>query len=368
MRKWTGWLGPLIFFIFISGCADHAPGDSREEPVTVRIAEAKERTIPGQFSYQALLQPAEPREISAQVSGLVEDIPVKAGQTVNRGDLLLSINSETLALALSNAQQESAQARLQEEKLRVQLQDSTVRLQRQQLLFASGALSKEAMEKAQLELQLLERDMKQAESQAALALNRQRQAELDLNRCSITAPEPMTVAEILIDVGRHVAAGQALMRGGNAEKLQVVVEVSRDEAAGWKVGDKLQVNSRERAREASISHISSLAVPGTGRIEAVLEIDNRDLAWNAGEWAMITGDITIPGQVVVPLEAVAQGDSPYVYMVREGRLHKQPVKLGAAEGAYLAVEGLEPGTMVVDGGLQRLRDGQLVNGQKEDDA
>jgi RND family efflux transporter MFP subunit len=220
------------------------------------------------------------------------------------------------------------------------------------------------MEKAQLELQLLERDMKQA----ALALNRQRQAELDLNRCSITAPEPMTVAEILIDVGRHVAAGQALMRGGNAEKLQVVVEVSRDEAAGWKVGDKLQVNSRERAREASISHISSLAVPGTGRIEAVLEIDNRDLAWNAGEWAMITGDITIPGQVVVPLEAVAQGDSPYVYMVREGRLHKQPVKLGAAEGAYLAVEGLEPGTMVVDGGLQRLRDGQLVNGQKEDDA
>jgi RND family efflux transporter MFP subunit len=368
MRKWTGWLGPLIFFIFISGCADHAPGDSREEPVTVRIAEAKERTIPGQFSYQALLQPAEPREISAQVSGLVENIPVKAGQTVNRGDLLLSINSETLALALSNAQQESAQARLQEEKLRVQLQDSTVRLQRQQLLFASGALSKEAMEKAQLELQLLERDMKQAESQAALALNRQRQAELDLNRCSITAPEPMTVAEILIDVGRHVAAGQALMRGGNAEKLQVVVEVSRDEAAGWKVGDKLQVNSRERAREASISHISSLAVPGTGRIEAVLEIDNRDLAWNAGEWAMITGDITIPGQVVVPLEAVAQGDSPYVYMVREGRLHKQPVKLGAAEGAYLAVEGLEPGTMVVDGGLQRLRDGQLVNGQKEDDA
>lgn len=364
MRKWTGWLGPLIFFIFISGCADHAPGDSREEPVTVRIAEAKERTIPGQFSYQALLQPAEPREISAQVSGLVENIPVKAGQTVNRGDLLLSINSETLALALSNAQQESAQARLQEEKLRVQLQDSTVRLQRQQLLFASGALSKEAMEKAQLELQLLERDMKQA----ALALNRQRQAELDLNRCSITAPEPMTVAEILIDVGRHVAAGQALMRGGNAEKLQVVVEVSRDEAAGWKVGDKLQVNSRERAREASISHISSLVVPGTGRIEAVLEIDNRDLAWNAGEWAMITGDITIPGQVVVPLEAVAQGDSPYVYMVREGRLHKQPVKLGAAEGAYLAVEGLEPGTMVVDGGLQRLRDGQLVNGQKEDDA
>ncbi len=176
------------------------------------------------------------------------------------------------------------------------------------------------------------------------------------------------MAEILIDVGRHVAAGQALMRGGNAEKLQVVVEVSRDEAAGWKVGDKLQVNSRERAREASISHISSLVVPGTGRIEAVLEIDNRDLAWNAGEWAMITGDITIPGQVVVPLEAVAQGDSPYVYMVREGRLHKQPVKLGAAEGAYLAVEGLEPGTMVVDGGLQRLRDGQLVNGQKEDDA
>jgi HlyD family secretion protein len=357
----------LIASLAISGCSNNiSQVDAGKKPVTVLVAQAEEETMPVDYSYQALLQLAEPLEISAEAAGIIEAIYIQAGQEVMAGDLLAGIKNEGALLALSTAQEKAAQLQIQEEKLQAQLKDLNADWQRQQILYNHGAISLEELESYQLRLELLQHDIKAARGELALAINQQRQAELDLNSCSITAPGNIIIHEVLVDCGQYVRIGEPLMRGGNARKLQVRIEVPRDEASSWKIGDALKINSQGQDREALISHISKVALAGTQRVNVLLYIDNNDLEWVLGEWAAVSGSTSMPGRVVVPVEAVAQGNSPYVYIIENGCLHKQAVILGTAEGSKLTVEGIEPGTMVVNGGLQQLRDGQMVDCQVKD--
>lgn len=365
MQKQLVWL-LLLIIIFISGCSSDSSPDQVKSQVCVVVAEAKEEALQTKFSYQAVLQPAEPREICAQISGVIKSVHIKAGQLVSRGDYLLLLEDQPAGLDLNNARQEVVQAWSQNEQLQARLQDLSASLERQQTLYDSGAISSQELEKDQLEFTLLQHQVNQAESQLARAMNKQQQAELDFNNCRITAPDNMIVSECLVDAGQYIKVGQVLLRGGKARKLQMVIEVPREEALPWKIGDGLRVSSQGEEREAVINHISNLVLNGTSRIEVVLQIDNHDLKWNSGEWVSVSDTVPIAKQIVVPLEAVAQGDTPYVYIVKDGRVHKHNIKLGTAEGSKIAVKGIEAGTLVVKGGLPSLCDGQTVDYRKED--
>ena len=67
----------------------------------------------------------------------------------------------------------------------------------------------------------------------------------------------------------------------------------------------------------------------------------------------------------VPLSALLEqpGRGKGVWLIRDGRLSFQPVKLGEVFKDQAAVcDGLEPGDKIVAAGVQRLQEGQLVGG------
>jgi membrane fusion protein (multidrug efflux system) len=71
--------------------------------------------------------------------------------------------------------------------------------------------------------------------------------------------------------------------------------------------------------------------------------------------------------VLIPEQAVlAEGDSTYVFRVRNERAERQEVRLGQREsGTVEVLDGLVAGDAVVESGLQRLRDGAAVKAAGE---
>jgi membrane fusion protein (multidrug efflux system) len=96
------------------------------------------------------------------------------------------------------------------------------------------------------------------------------------------------------------------------------------------------------------------------RVRAV--IPNPDLVLPAGMFMHVSVVLEQRPAVLIPEQAVvAEGDSTYVFTVRDERAERRAVRLGQREaGTVEVLEGLAAGDVVVESGLQRLRDGIAV--------
>jgi membrane fusion protein (multidrug efflux system) len=96
------------------------------------------------------------------------------------------------------------------------------------------------------------------------------------------------------------------------------------------------------------------------RVRAVLP--NPDLALPAGMFMHVSVVLQERPAVLIPEQAVlAEGDSTYVFTVDDGRAERRKVRLGQREaGTVEVLEGVAAYESVVRTGLQRLRDGAVV--------
>jgi membrane fusion protein (multidrug efflux system) len=89
---------------------------------------------------------------------------------------------------------------------------------------------------------------------------------------------------------------------------------------------------------------------------------NPDLVLPAGMFMHVSVVLEQRPAVLIPEQAVlAEGDSTYVFTVRDERAERRKVRLGQREaGTVEVLDGVAAGDVVVESGLQRLRDGIAV--------
>ena len=92
-----------------------------------------------------------------------------------------------------------------------------------------------------------------------------------------------------------------------------------------------------------------------------VRVKNPELDWLPGTMAQVKYSKEMGEQILIPVEAIAQGETPYVYIVKDKRVHRQKITLGTVAGSRVCISGLQKGSLVVTGGLHRLRDGETVN-------
>lgn len=149
--------------------------------------------------------------ISAQTSGIVEAIEVDINDSVNAGQLLISINNSQQQAQLSQAQANLAQAQALNE-------DAQILLTRNRSLLAKKTLSQGEFD----------RSVAQAKSAAAAveaAKAGLKQAKEQLSYTLITAPYAGIVKERMVEVGELVNPGQALMTGFALQPLRAVTHI-----------------------------------------------------------------------------------------------------------------------------------------------
>ncbi|WP_111494333.1 MULTISPECIES: efflux RND transporter periplasmic adaptor subunit [Marinobacter] len=282
-------------------------------------------------------------EIANEVAGVIEELRFESGDRVERGDILLRLDSATDEAALRT---QRAEAKLAE----------------QQFKRTADLLPRKAISQA-------EYDEAQANLEAANA--RTNEAQATLEKKVLKAPFAGTLGLRLVDQGQYLAAGTSIVEINMLDPIYVDYTVSEKELASIDVGHRVRVTVAaipDKEFEGQISAINSSVNPEsrTVRVRATLRNPEREL--RPGMFATV--HTLRPDQrdvVAVPRTSISfntYGD--FVYVITEnddGELvtERRTVETGSSrDGLVEVTSNLDVGERIVATGLLRLRAGQRV--------
>src|SRR5690554_4402336 len=161
MKKFFGYLAlALIAFVFI-GTAIFLFNTSQEKPVVFTSSSPVVTTIVSKTVATGKVIPRKEVNVTSQVSGVVEQVFVVAGQTVKKGDLIAKITLAPNMVMLNNAES-------QLESAKINLQNASEEFERQKKLYADKLISISEYNKYQLAFKLQREAMQSAENNLLL--------------------------------------------------------------------------------------------------------------------------------------------------------------------------------------------------------
>lgn len=200
-------VGVLAFALVATFVAVGATRAKRPQGKEVRSEKVEARRIETWVRAPGEVRPARLVEISSNVMGRVEEVRVKEGERVNRGDLLLRLDDERYrsAAAQTRARLDAAQANLAVARATADLSKQT--LARKERLAAERLISPEELEqvKTQAAVDVARYDAANEDLRslrAGLA-----EVEKDLRETVFTAPMDGIVTALNIETGENVITG-----------------------------------------------------------------------------------------------------------------------------------------------------------------
>jgi len=219
-------------------------------------------------------------DVAAESTGRVEEVFVRVGDQVSRGERLAQLDTRELEQNLTIARSSLQAARADVTRIRSQLEEAKTRYERRTSL--PDIFSKEELEAAKME-----KDTAQATLEAAEARVGEQEAQIEqlqsrLQRAEIRAPFEGTVALRYVDPGATVLAGTPVVRLLSTEELLVRFAVPPEAVESFELGDTVEVKLENTVRrtQATIQHIAP-EIDGPSQmvfIEARLEVPEEELA------------------------------------------------------------------------------------------
>jgi multidrug efflux system membrane fusion protein len=192
---------------------------------------------------------------------------------------------------------------------------------------------------------------------------------VQLGYCRIASPIPGRVGLRLVDPGNLVTAntGPVLAVITQLQPISVVFAISEDDLGEVRAqpdrgaGLPVEALDRVQARRLAIGQLITIdnqidTTTGTIRLRA--RFDNADEALFPNQFVnarlLVT---TLRGATAVPSAAIQRNaDIAFVYVVEDGRVHRQRVTPGAVAGELTQITGVAPGAVVAISSFDKLRD------------
>ncbi|MGZ8829785.1 MAG: efflux RND transporter periplasmic adaptor subunit, partial [Thermoanaerobaculia bacterium] len=252
--------------------------------------------------------------------GEIIAIPVKEGQTVRKGDLLLKIKPDSYQAQVEAQQAALSAARSATVQHRAELAKADLDYKRAVNLFDQRLLSEADRNAAQTNFDIARAAVESSTFQAQQAEGALRQIRELLSKTAIYSPADGTVSTLPARVGQRVVgtsqfAGTDVMRIADLNNMEAVVNVNENDIVNVKVGDGAQINVdaySDHPIRGIIREIASTAgTRNAGTQEEVtnfevkISIPNHTVVLRPGMSA--TADIetaTVANAVVVPIQSV----------------------------------------------------------------
>lgn len=312
----------------------------KKEVPAVRIITLtlKPERLEDKISLPAEVEPFEDLWVKAEVRGQVIGVPAKEGQSVKKGQLLVSLDDRDYRSRLARI----------EANLRLAEQDY-------------GRMSTLVQKNIAAESKLDEIEARLEELKAQRS-----EAQLSLDRTRITAPISGQLNEIKAKKGDLLDVNQQVAQILQFKKVKVMVGVPEsDVAAVFDLNEAEVIIEALGKRKVKGKKIFLSRQPRTLARLYDLELmvpnpDGRILPGMFGQVKLIKR--VFEQALAVPLYAViTHGDESYVYVEKDGKAERRLIKLGVLVGWQVHVEaGLNPGDRVIVVGQRFLDDGQAV--------
>lgn len=247
----------LVLVVLVVAVALRGRSNKSIEVTTEKVTT---RAIVETVTASGKIQPEIEVKISAEVSGLILELPVREGDLIEEGTLLVGINPDLYESALnrSEAAVNSARSALAGSKARkVQAEAQLLAAERawvrNQQLYDQGAISQAEYDQAlstfevsQAEVEAAVQNIVSAEFQIRSAEASRREAADNLKRTRLIAPQAGTVTALTKEVGEAVLGtsmmqGETIMKISDLTSMEVNVEVNESDIVRVSLGDTAMV-------------------------------------------------------------------------------------------------------------------------------
>ena len=431
-KKYFIWGGAALIILLLIVAVSQKKGTGETKVITELV---KSRTIVESVSANGKIQPEVDVKISPYIAGEVVELYVKEGEEVTKGNLLAKIDPE---IYISNYERIEASLQMQKANLAnskarlAQAQAQFVRAEedfkRNKKLFDQQVISQSdfdgatsAFAVAKEEVTAARENVKAAEFSVSSTQASLREANENLTRTSIYAPNDGTVSRLSIEKGERVtgasqfSSGTEIMRIANLERMVVNVEVNENDIVRVSMYDTciIEVDAylthkfkgivTEIATSANVIGVSADQVTNFEVKILILENSYQNLVkaediikspFRPGMSATV--DIqteTAPNIITLPIQAVTtRSDTTgnegmdreereekesemknndddelleYVFLYVDGTAEMKEVKTGIQDNMYIQiVEGLEIDQEIIVGPYRavskKLKDGDAV--------
>lgn len=175
------------------------------------------------------------------------------------------------------------------------------------------------------------------------------QDEKRLERHKLFAPFNGTIAQVNLEVGGYINTGGQIAKLIRTDELEVEVPVENGQSQWIKIGDKVEVFSRDRElkKTGTVVRKSDFVDPSSQGRSIFVKVNNAGAEQvYAGEYKLVV----FPGQVIqkameIPRSAVFNSNE--IFTVVEGKLKKREINTIKWNETTVIFNGIEEGTKIV---------------------
>lgn len=317
--------------------ADKA-GQQFVRTVPVEVAPARSGTVTVAVEAVGTARANEAVIITSKVRGVITRIAFREGQKVTSGTILVETDSRELQAEL--------------EEMRAERDKAQRLYARAKRLLVTRNIPEAQVEELMGELEAAEARVRADEARLADYV--------------IRAPFSGRLGLRRVSLGALIEPGSAITTLDDVTPIKLEFQVP--ETALGRLARGLLVTARSTALPGrtyigKVETIDSRVDPVTRSVAVRAELPNDDESLKPGMFLNVTLVVeTRSNAVLVPEEAViSTGSGQFVFVVEGGSAVRTEVKLGQRlPGEVEVLSGLEPGVLVVIGGLQKIRDGVPV--------
>ncbi len=350
----------LVTLSLLSGCVK-MPEEQHTSYETLTLSR---ETVTAPLSWSAAIRGTGDVSIVSRCTGMLNEIKVKDGQRVKKGDVLFLIDSRSAENVLAHAQADLQTAIANRDNARLEAESNKE-------LAAQGIIGDYLLRKSENQLQSAEAACLQARAVV-------RDAELKLNYCTIKSPVDGLVGNILPHVGDVIAEGTMLTRVAGVSEMEASFSLTESQlhALVSELGSLDEIlkvvppvslrfkEGGEYAYKGRVTSLSGMVDRQTGSITCYVTFPNPRGELFSGMQGTVVMPIEWEDVMLVPLTAIVRiQDKTLVYKVGKDSLATSAIvsieELGDGARAVIT-SGAEVGETIVAKGAANVHENDRV--------
>ena len=219
---------------------------NNDESKVVELSKVAQTTIVETVSATGKIQPEIEVKISSEVSGEIIALPIKEGQQVKKGELLVRINPDLYESGVNRSVASMSTTKAGLSQADAQVKEAKANYDRNKKLFEKGIISKSEWDRIVSAYEVAVANKQSAYYQVQSASATVTEAKDNLGRTTIYAPADGTVSLLNVELGERVLgtqqmAGTEILRIANLNNMEVEVDVNENDIVKVNIGDSANI-------------------------------------------------------------------------------------------------------------------------------
>jgi len=361
----------LLLAILFAACSADKPQTAATVLQSLPVISLRSGSETTFIEYPAAIQGTVDLEIRPQVSGSLDKVFVNEGALVQKGQPLFKINELPFREALNNAKATLHAAQAAVINARLEVEKLTP-------LVANKVVSDFQLKSAKATAEMAEANVEQAKAAVA-------SASINLGYTLIKAPVTGYVGRLPKKQGSLVAVSDpvALTQLSDTHEVHVYFSLGEDDFVGFNakypgntVAERLKhmpgvalvlSDNSVYQQEGKIDMVDGQFDKQTGSIALRATFPNKQGVLRSGNTGKIRLSLQHQDAILIPQSSTVEvQDKMFVYTVDgANKVSKQPISiLGTSGTNYLVKNGLKSGDRIVFDGIDKLKEGDVIQPEK----